>query len=184
MTKMTKTKKEKKNLSSTGTLTAAQRLEMLEKTLQTHRQMINIIAEEMDKIQQTQLALAQKVEATIKVSEQQDLEKKVTQFMVDQQIKDLKSKTDLLISQGALTPSEEVTQNSFVVGKELTKEGEVVSPRTQASVASLPEEVREKLKGKKVGDLVSFGEDKLSFMLEEVYEIASAVEKQLEQAGA
>lgn len=184
MTKMTKTKKEKKNISSASTLTAAQRIEMLEKTLQTHRQMINIIAEEMDKIQQTQLALAQKVEATIKVSEQQDLEKKVTQFMVDQQIKDLKDKTDLLISQGALSPAEEVGQNSFVVGKELTKEGEVVSPRTQASVASLPQEVQQNLVGKKAGDLISFGEGKLSFMLEEVYEIATATEKQLEQTGA
>lgn len=182
MTKMTKTKKERKAASST--LTAAQKIDMLEKALQTHRQMINILAEEMDKMRQTQVALAQKMEATIKVSEQQDLEKKVTDFMVDQQIKDLKSKTDILISEGALLSSETVTTNSFVVGKELTKEGEVVSPRTQASVASLPQEVQDALLGKKAGDLISFGEDKLSFMLEEVYEIAKVEEKQLAETGA
>jgi hypothetical protein len=172
----------------TQTVTAAQRIEMLEKTTSTIRKMIELMAEEMDKIQQSQVALAKRLEATLKVagSESGLSENSVNEFVINEQVKEYKEKVDILISQGVMTATEEVGDNSFVVGKELTKEGEVVSPRTQASTKSLPEEVAKALLGKKVGDLVSFGDEKLAFQIDEVYDIAPPQEKQvnLEEAGA
>src|SRR5690606_5845637 len=119
--------------------------------------MIEVMAEEMDKIQQSQIALAKRLEATLKVAGEEGglSEDRVNEFVVSQQVKEYKDKVDLLVSQGVMTATEEVGDNSFVVGKEITKEGEVVSPRTQASIKSLPEEVVKALLGKKVGDLVS-----------------------------
>lgn len=172
----------------TKTVTAAQRIETLEKTTSTLRKMIKVMAEEMDKIQQSQIALAKRLEATLKVAGEEGglSEDRVNEFVVSQQVKEYKDKVDLLVSQGVMTATEEVGDNSFVVGKEITKEGEVVSPRTQASIKSLPEEVVKALLGKKVGDLVSFGDEKLAFQIDEVYNITSPQEKQvnLENAGA
>jgi bisphosphoglycerate-dependent phosphoglycerate mutase len=177
---MKETKKQEK------TVTAAQRIEMMETTTSTLKRMIEVIAEEMDKIQQAQIALAKRLEATLKVAGEDGglNEDRVNEFVVNQQVKEYKEKVDLLISQGVMMATEKIGDNSFVVGKELTKEGEVVSPRTQASTRSLPEEVAKALFGKKVGDLVSFGDEKLAFQIDEVYDIASPKEKQVDLQNA
>lgn len=160
-------------------LTAAQRIETLEKTVSTLRKMIEVMATEMDKIQQSQIAIAQRLDATLKVASSGDLnEKNVNDFVADQEIKRMKAQTDVLIQQGVLVPSETVESSGFVVGREIDKDGVEVSPRTQAAVASLPEEVREKLIGAKVGDLISFSEDKLSFQVDEIFSIVTPEEKQ------
>jgi hypothetical protein len=172
---------------ATQTVTASQKIDMLEKTTSTLRKMIEVMAEEMDKIQQSQIAMAKRLEATLKVASDGELnETKVNEFVINQQVKEYKDKVDLLVSQGALGESEEVNENSFVVGKEVSKDGEIISPRTQASIKSLPEDVRKALVGKKAGDLVSFGDDKLAFMVDEIYTINQPKETQvnLETAGA
>jgi hypothetical protein len=166
-------------------LTAAQRIEVLEKTVQTLRKMIEVMATEMDKIQQSQIAIAQRLDATLKVATEGELsEKNVDTFIVDQEVRKLKAQIDVLVSQGVFIPSETVEESSFVVGRELDKEGNVSSPRTQAPVASLPEEVKEKLIGSKVGDLVTFSEDKLSFQVDEIFSIVMPEQNQPEELTA
>jgi len=168
------------------TLTASQKLDMLEKSMANLRKMVEILAEEMDKIQQSQIAVAQKLDATLKVasSEEPLSEKAVNDFVISQQVEERKQQIEVLKTQGVLVPSEEVKENAFVIGKEITSEGEVVSPRTQASLKSLPEEVRGALLNKKVGDLVVFKEGTLSFLLDEVYDIVEPKQVELENVGA
>jgi len=168
------------------TQTAAQRIENLERTVDGIRKMIQVVAEEMDKLQQTQLALAKRLDATLKVATSGDLsEEKVNAFEIDQQVKAMKDKVELLVSQGALVESDEIKQgNNFIVGHEINKEGEVVSVRTQATISTLPKEVQDALMGKKVGDLISFAEGQASFQVEEIYLIESANQNNQENAGA
>lgn len=170
--------KEQKKAAS---LTAAQRIENLEKTVDGIRKMIQVVAEEMDKLQQTQLALAKRLDATLKVASEGELnEEKVNAFEVESQVKAMKEKVDLLVSQGALTETDSVPEkNGFVIGREITKEGEVVSARTQATLSTLPKEVQDKLLGKRVGDLVSFEEGQLSFQVDEIYVIENTNEQQV-----
>lgn len=183
---MTSLKNTKKKLEAKkeASLTAAQRIEVLEKTTAAIRQMIEVMANEMDKIQQSQLALAERLDATLKVSSAGQIsEKAVDQFVVEKKIKEMADTVEALVKQGALVPADEITENSFVIGKELTKEGEVISARTQASTQSLAQPIREALVGKKKGDLISFEQNELSFMVEEVYSVAKQ-NSQLENTGA
>jgi len=168
---------------ATPNLTAAQRIENLERSTDGIRKMIQVVAEEMDKLQQTQLALAKRLDATLKVASSDAglSEASVNAFEVEQQIKAMKDKVDLLVSQGALVESDEIKQgNNFIVGREITKEGEVVSARTQATISTLPKEVQDALMNKKVGDLVNFDEGKLSFQVDEIYLIENTEAKQAE----
>lgn len=157
------------------TLPAAQRIENLEKTVDAIRKMIQVIGEELEKMQKNQLVIAKRLESTLKVASEGDLnEKNVNDYQIAQQVKELKEKVDLLVSQGVLLEVPEITKGTdFVIGQEVNEEGEVISPRTQATIQTLPQEVQDKLMGKKAGDLVSFDQGKLSFLVKEVYSIQS-----------
>jgi len=162
-----KTKKTPKSSAPT----AAQRIEILEKQVENLGKMIQILAEELDKLSLAGHDLHKKVEAAVKVAATGELnEKKVDEYLINQQVLELKNKVEMLIHNGVLTPADEVIgDNLFIVGKEMNKEGEIVSPRTQTTLQNLPEDVKSKLIGKKIGDLVQFSEDKLSFLIDELY---------------
>lgn len=173
-------KKELKNKEEKAK-TAGERIETLERTVGTLRKMIEVMATEMDKIQQSQIAIAQRLDATLKVASEGELnEKNVNEFVANYEIKRMKAQTDVLIEQGVFVPSETLEASGFVIGRELDKDGVVISPRTQAAVASLPEEVKEKLIGAKIGDLVTFSDDKLSFQVDEIFSIVTPEEKTAE----
>lgn len=73
---------------------------------------------------------------------------------------------------GSIVVAEEIGTNSFVVSRELNKDGSVENPRLQFLVKPLKEELQNKLIGLKVGELVvSDEEDKLNIEITEIYTI-------------
>jgi hypothetical protein len=158
---------------------AGEKIEAIEKAIVSVKNMIKVMAEEMDKLQQAQTMLSRQIEGILKVAPESEInEKRVSDFVMDQQLKELKNQIEVLVSNGVLSKTEEIVDEKiFIVGKEITKEGEVVTPRLQASISSLPEQVKTALKNKKVGDLVDFGENQLNFQIDEVYKITELQEK-------
>jgi len=82
---------------------------------------------------------------------------------------DLKNKVDQMLEKGAIETTEEIGENSFVVSRELNKEGQVINPRLQFLTSRLSEELQSKFVGKRAGDLVVGEEDRLDIEIAEIY---------------
>jgi regulator of replication initiation timing len=77
-----------------------------------------------------------------------------------------------LVAQGVLTATDTVAERSFIVARDLDKDGsgKVINPRLQFVVSNLDEETKAKLVGKKIGDrLIEDGKNQLEIL--EVYAI-------------
>ncbi len=88
----------------------------------------------------------------------------------------LKERVDTQIKEGNIKLIDEVDGNSFVVARELNKEGEVVNPRLQFVMNRLVEELQNKFIGKKTGELM-VGEEENSLDIE-IIEIYELIEKE------
>ena len=66
----------------------------------------------------------------------------------------------------------------------MTDDGVIVNPRIQFRLDSLEEATVNALKGKKAGDVISFGADKFSARILEVYNIAEAKSQEAQAAEA
>ena len=95
----------------------------------------------------------------------------VAALMTEVNAEELKEKADNFVAGGLITPSEVITDNSFVVGEELDGD-KVINPRSQFVVGRMPKEVQDLLIGKKAGDVVKFGENKRDLKILEVFELA------------
>lgn len=167
-------------------LTAAQRIEALENMVIGLDTAIRQIVNNMTNISEALKLLGNKVGAIVTASGSGSpiTDEVISQIMTENRVLELKSKLNDLIQQGRLSPSEELSENSFFVGREIDAEtGEVVNLRVQTAVAALAKDVRDALIGKKVGDLVSFGKDKLSLEIEEIYSINDFDTEQKEPAS-
>lgn len=85
----------------------------------------------------------------------------------------LKQKVDEMLEKGNIELAETVGEDSFIVSRELDKNGKVENPRLQFLVAALNEDLKAKFLGKKAGDLVVASEDKLDIEIMEIYNLAA-----------
>ena len=99
-------------------------------------------------------------------------EEAIDQIMVDNNVAELASKVDNMVTQGIVTPEESVSANSFVVGSESDSEGKVTNPRIQFALKALAKELQDQFLGKKAGETVSFNNGKVNFTLLKSYKIA------------
>lgn len=91
----------------------------------------------------------------------------------------LKEKVDEMLERNLIEKTEEIETDSFVVGRELNKDGGVENPRIQFLVESLSDHFKSKLLGKKAGDLAS-EDGKLDLEIMEVYKIVKRYESQID----
>jgi hypothetical protein len=155
-------------------LTAAQRIEAIENMIVGLDTAVRQLANSLTTISQALKMLGSKVDAIVTASGSGSpiTDEVLSRIMTENNALELKARLNELIQQGRLSSAEELTEQGFFVGREIDSEtGEVVNPRIQMAVASLAKDVRDMLIGKKVGDVISFGEGKLSLELEEVYVI-------------
>lgn len=175
-------------MSQEKKLTAAQRIEGLENALSESREIsdaqtqnIEFLAKQMDGLRQTISALARRLNATIKSGEAGGVSNEmVTKLLVDENVQNLKDKVEYLKEQGVLAETEDTTigDRSFVVGRELDEDSNVVNPRMQFALASLTPEAKEKINGKKSGDIIKdFSGDGLVLEITEVYAIPKEEEQ-------
>jgi len=95
-------------------------------------------------------------------------------IMVQNNVADLKARVDQLVASGTLVATlEPVDEKNFVVGQEVDDTGKVLNPRLQFVLGALNEDLRNKIKGAKVGDSVVFQEGKLKFDLQEAYAVVT-----------
>lgn len=170
----------------TKKLTAAQRLEALEGLVIAQNRKFDILADEIDKSRNLIASLAKRLNATISAGEEGAISNdSVNKLILNSNVQELKNKVDGLIDAGLikLNDSLEISDETFVVGQEVDEDGTVVNPRVQFAVGSLPQDFKDKLLGKKTGDLMKPEEDlTLSLEITEVYEIIKPdEEKQFEE---
>lgn len=163
-------------VASNVKMNASQKLEMLENQSSRQQNQIQIMAEEIDRLGSVIQALAKRINAIVRTGDegQQIGSKQINNLLVQDAAKELSSKVQFLIDQGALVNGTgTITTKSFVVGREVDSEANEVNPRVQFSVASLQQEGQDKVLGKKVGDMVA-GDDGVSMEILEVYDIAES----------
>lgn len=170
--------------------TAVQRIDDLERGLMGMFQAGDNLARDTMTLKEAIKLLGNKVDAIVKATMAgEDLNDQVlSRIMVENNVTELKNKVSQLIASGTLAPSENpVDEKTFIVGREVDQDGTVLNPRLQFVLNSLKEELREKIKGKKVGESVQFQEGKLNFEIQETYEIvvpkAPEAEAQAQEAA-
>jgi|SRR5690606_25536381 len=93
--------------------------------------------------------------------------------VIDESVKELKSKVDALVKNGDLVETELVAEDSFVVGQQQDKDGNIVNQRIQFLVSSLDTETQQKILSKKAGETVDLGESQPLLYILEVYKDVS-----------
>lgn len=142
---------------------------------------MGVIADEIDKLYKTVSDTRKRVDATMEATDSKD---EVAKKLVAIQVREMEEKINRLVELGALVESETgvVEDRSFVVGREIDKEGNEINPRLQFAVTqqSINEAIREKVMGSKVGEVVSFSDDGLDLEITKVYTIKE-IEKKFDE---
>lgn len=178
------------------TKNAAQRIESLEATvnalLNAHNnnmKSFEILAEEIDKVRELNLAVARRLNVAITVSESGQLtHEKVNAAIVDQNATNLKNSVDFMVKEGLLSPKEgEANGTDFIVARELKDDGSVINPRLQFSMVQMNsledgKKLVNAIIGKKVGDVVKKDEnDTTSLEILEILSVNDEKEIQVEE---
>lgn len=151
-------------------LNASQKLAVLENMVLAYDNKFNQLADEIDSLRNSITGLSKRLSASIRATETVD---SVNKIVLDENIKELEGKVQFLIQQGILKLSNETTivDKTFVVGREIDDQSNVINPRIQFAVGSLDQELKDKLIGHKFGDVIKVTEDGLALEVTEVYEI-------------
>lgn len=161
-------------------LTAAQRITALEDNAMAQQQNNQILAGEIDNLRQTMASLARRLNATIQAGEEGVIgNETVNNLLIEENTKELEGKVNFLIEQGVLEKAKEegIHERSFVVGRELDENKDIVNPRIQFALVSVVPEMKGLLLGKKVGDVVQNSEDGINLEVMEILDIVEQVQK-------
>lgn len=152
------------------TMSMARRVGELELILYTHSRENEILKEALQLINQ-------KLDAVVSLSSAGAAltDDNINSAIVSMKEQELKNRVDAYVQEGRLVATEEVGEESIVVGRELNESGVVENPRIQFLVGRLIDELKQKFVGRKVGDLVKGENGKLDI---EIMEIYNAVEEQ------
>lgn len=91
----------------------------------------------------------------------------VTKMVVDE----MTAQVAAHVQNGYLAVASEVASDSYLVCEEYNVDGTLANPRIQFRLDSQDEVTQNTLKGKKVGDLVNFGENKFDAKIVEIYSV-------------
>lgn len=156
--------------------TASQRIDDMERGLMALYQTADNMARDLMTIKEAIKLLGNKLDSVVKASQrgEQLNDEVISKIMVENNIEELKTKVDNLVNSGVLVKAEEVSPNSFVVGREIDNEtGAVTNPRMQFVVSALAAEVKDKFPGAKAGQILELQEGKWKFEVLEIYSIAT-----------
>jgi hypothetical protein len=163
-------------------LNASQRLEVAETNIQELLMYINNMARDLTVSKQAIKLLGNKLDAVAKASGLSA--EQISEIMIDNNVEELRQKVDEFLLQGILVPGALVTDQSFVVGHEIDKDDKVANKRLQFSVGAVKPELREKLIGASVGSTITFNEESLRYVVDEIYTIVNPEAEQAPQTEA
>ena len=162
-------------------LNATQRLAAVEQLMSGYDSKFNIIADELDKLSAYVNNLTRRLNATIQAGEDGGITSdSVKQIIIGENVKDLEGKVDMLQQNGVLSRNDEmvIADNSFIIGREIDDEGNVVNPRLQFLVGSIEQSYKEGLLGKKLGDTYKGKDSSITLEITEIYEVADQNKEQ------
>jgi hypothetical protein len=161
------------NEQKKDTRSAAQRLADLEAAMGGLYNLADRLTKDLLVLRDGLKMLDNKVNSIIKLSAKGEFitSEAVGQAMVDNNVEELAAKVANMVEQGFIAAETEVSENSFVVGQEVDSDGKVMNPRLQFALSALPEAIRPKLLGAKIGDTLNLEEGKLGFKILESYKI-------------
>jgi hypothetical protein len=166
---------------NTDKRTATQRIEDLEKVVTGLYNNMNEAFTALRSMQNVQSDLVvvkealkiinKKVEAIVQVANESTgiTVDSVSALVVKMNVEDLKAQVESYVNGGQLAPTDTVAADSYLVCEELTADGTVTNPRVQFRLDSQEKTTADLFLGKKAGDTVSFGENKLDAKVLEVY---------------
>lgn len=155
---------------------ASQKIADLENAYMSLFQTVNNMARDMMNFKEAIRLMNSKMNSIVKAAStgQQISDTVIDRLMIENEAEMLKSKVETFVAQGILVAAEQADDNSFIVASEQNDLGETVNPRTQFVLAQLePAALRDKIKGGKVGDILTLEEGKLKVKLIEIYSIAT-----------
>lgn len=163
------------------TRSASQKIVDLESGVMALYQNMDNVIRDLGTIKDAIKLLGNKIDSIVKASVNGEslTDEVISRIMVENNVEELNQKVKLMVAQGSLKPSEQLSANSFVVGSEINDEGTVVNPRLQFALFALQQELRDKFVGGKVGDTLSLQEGKLKFKVLEAYEIQKQVPEEV-----
>lgn len=163
---------------------ASQRIQNLEQMLISLMGTVDNMARDLIMLKEATRLLAGKVDAIVTASSRGETisDETLGKIMVEQNVKDLEEKVKNLVTAGVLSPGEQVSETSFVVGREVNGDGKVVNPRLQFALTALAKEIGDKIKGSKPGDVLTLEEGKLKFEVVETYNIQTPSLPQAQEA--
>lgn len=95
----------------------------------------------------------------------------VSALVVKMTVDEMANQVSAYVANGHLAASDEVAANSYLVCEEYNADGTLANPRIQFRLDSQDQATQDTLKGKKVGDTVSFGENKFDAKITEIYSV-------------
>lgn len=101
----------------------------------------------------------------------------IKEKVVSATVESLKSDVEKLVQEKILMPTEDVADDSYVVGKQVM-DGKVVNERIQFLLSSLDQDMQMKILSKKAGETVIFGEGQPDLYIMEVYKDVTSLEEQ------
>lgn len=156
------------------TRSASQKITDLENALMSLYQTADNMARDLGTIKEAIKLLGNKMDSIVKAASAGEPvnDEVIARIMIENNVEELNQRVKAFIAQGILGASEQINQNSFVVGSENDDQGKVINPRLQFALFALDKpEVREKFIGGRVGDVLNLEEGKLKFRVQEIYQI-------------
>lgn len=159
--------------------TATERLEQLESmqgNIIQALQPLQVVVNQVETLKETVSLLNKKLNAIVEVLNT-NLNAGLTNELLDQimirnNVAELKGKVEKMVSDGLLQATESVGAESFIAVSESSASGQLVNPRMQFLLSSIPsEDIRKKLEGAKVGDIVIVNERGDSVTILESYNV-------------
>ena len=163
--------------------TATQRIEDLEKVLtvlyqdaQRHEEMIAGLSgmkNDMTLVKDALKLINKRTDAIIQSASSDSgiTSASVDTLVIQMNVAELVQQTANYVTAGHLAPTDTIVDNTFVVCEEHNSDGKVINPRIQFKLDTQDPATQESLKGKKAGDTVSFGENKFTVKVLEVYSL-------------
>lgn len=155
-------------------LNAAQRLESLEKAMVLIDKTIHELYKSVEGLRLAGKTLSNKVDSIISASAQgqQINDDIVNKIMIENNVQELKERIEKLKASNQLVEGSEIGDLSLMVLREVDPDtNEVANPRVQIAFQLLADQTKDLLRGKKAGDIIAMGENKLNLEVLEVYTI-------------
>ena len=171
------------NKTATDNRTATQKIEDLEKVVTILYQAVGQMKNATEHLLKSQGDMAlvkdalkllnKKTEAIIQVAKPETgiTVASVSTLVIKMNVDDLTAQVAGHVASGNLVATDTVAADSYLVAEELNADGTLANPRIQFRLDSQEPATVELLKGKKVGDTISFGENKFSAKLLEIYSV-------------